>query len=135
MTSSAVSALVAEATKRSGVVWVDLDVEGSGGPRLVWHLWYDDALWLVCGGLEQEVPHAATATSALVTVRSKGTQNNQVVSWVADVSRVEPGTPAWDDVVPRLHEKRLNAPDGEAQPSRWASESLVLRLAPTGQER
>ena len=70
-----------------------------------------------------------------MTVRSKASQNDRVVSWVADVSRVEPGSPAWELAVPLLHEKRLNAPDGEQQPERWARESLVLRLTPTGQER
>lgn len=126
-----VSPVIAEATKRSGAVWVDL----GDGARLVWHLWHDDAMWLVCGGLEQELPGADHATSAVVTVRSKTSQNDRVVTWVADVSRVAPGAPGWDDVVPRLHGKRLNAPDGEGQPERWARDSLVLRLSPTGEER
>jgi hypothetical protein len=52
---------------------------------------------------------------------------------VADVEQVRPGTPAWDEVVPLLHAKRLNPPDGDAQLARWARESLVLRLTPTGE--
>ena len=32
-----------------------------------------------------------------------------------------------------LHAKRLNPPDGEAQPARWARESRVARIEPTGQ--
>lgn len=118
--------VVDEATKRSGVVWVDL----GDGPHLVWHLWHDGALWLVCGGLEQQLPGAEQATSAVVTVRSKASQNDRVVSWVADVSRVAPGSEAWEVAVPLLHDRRLNAPDGEQQPERWARESLVLTLRP-----
>jgi len=34
--------------------------------------------------------------------------------------------------VPLLHARRLNPPDGAAQPARWAASSLVLRLMPTG---
>jgi hypothetical protein len=35
--------------------------------------------------------------------------------------------------VPLLHATRLNAPDGEDQPHRWARDSLVLCLTPTGE--
>lgn len=122
-----VQPIVEEATRRSGVVWVAL----AGRPAVVaWHLWHDGSAWLVCGGLEQELPGADSATSAVVTVRSKASQNDQVAVWAADVSRVEPGSQDWDAVVPLLHDKRLNPPDGEDQPARWARESLVLRLRP-----
>jgi len=66
-------------------------------------------------------------------VRSNATQADRVVTWVADVSPVAPGSPLWDEVVPLLHAKRLNAPDGEEQPQRWARESVVLRFTPTGE--
>lgn len=120
--------LVDEATKRSGVAWVAL---GDHPPRLVWHLWHEDALWLVTGGLEQELPGADTATTASVTLRSKATQNDRLVTWTAEVERVQPGSATWDAVVPLLHDKRLNAPDGDAQPLRWGRESTVLRLRPS----
>jgi hypothetical protein len=63
-----------------------------------------------------------------VTVRSRGTQSGRVVEWRADVTRVEPGTPRWDEVVPLLAAERLNAEQGHA--ARWATESVVLRFAP-----
>ncbi len=121
--------VVEEATRRSGVVWVAL---GAARPRLVWHLWHDGSLWLVCGGAEQELPGGPAATRAVVTVRSKATRNDRVVSWEAAVTEVAPGSPDWATVVPLLHAQRLNAPDGEEQPARWARESAVLRLTPTG---
>lgn len=120
-------AVVDEATRRSGVVWLRFD----GGPqRVAWHLWHDGCLWLVCGGREQDLPGAADARTAEVTVRSKASQSGRVAVWAADVTRVQPGTADWDEVVPLLHDKRLNPPDGEAQPARWARESVVLRLRP-----
>ena len=126
------SALVDEATRRSNVVWVSLD----GAPaRAVWHVWHDGCAHVVTGGLEQELPGAAAAQQAVVVVRSRERRSGVVVEWEASVERVEPGTPAWDEVVPVLHAARLNAPDGEDQPARWARESTVLRLRPTGQER
>lgn len=124
------TALIDEATKRSAVVWVAF---GAERPKVAWHLWHDGALWLVCGGLEQQLPGAPGATRATVTVRSKATQNDRLVTWVASVAPVLPGTAGWDEVVPLLHAKRLNAPDGELQPDRWAHDSTVLQLVPTGE--
>ncbi len=119
--------LVAEATRRSGVVWVSAD---GTAPRVVWHLWHADAMWLVGGGEEQDLPQLADR--AVVVVRSKATQSGRVVEWEADVSRVAPGTPAWDEVVPLLAAERLNAVSTHDLPARWAESSTVLRLAPRG---
>lgn len=116
---------IGEATRKSGVVWVGLDDLPS---RVVWHVWHDDVLWLVCGGLEQALPGADRAKTATVVVRNN--QNDRAATWTATVEPVPPGSPAWAVGVPVLHAARLNAPDGEDQPARWARESLVLRLLP-----
>jgi hypothetical protein len=122
--------LVEEATRRSAVVWIS----GEGDRAVpVWHLWHEGRAYVVHGGLEQPLPGVAPGRRAVVVVRSKATQSDRLVQWVADVSAVEPGTPAWDEVVPLLHAKRLNPPDGAAQPERWARSSTVLRLTPTGE--
>ena len=120
-----VPTLVAEATRRSGVVWVSAD---GASPRLVWHLWHDDAMYVVGGGDEQELP--PLEDRAVVVVRSKASQSDRVVEWAADVTPVLPGTPLWDEVVPRLAVERLNAPSADDLPARWAASSTVLRLAP-----
>lgn len=120
-----VPTLVAEATRRSGVVWVSPD---GAQPRLVWHLWHDDALFLVGGGDEQELP--PLGDTAVVVVRSKASQSDRVVEWRADVDAVLPGTPLWDEVVPLLAAERLNAASTTDLPDRWAQASTVLRLSP-----
>ena len=117
--------LIAEATRRSGVVWVSAD---GTAPRLVWHLWHDDALWLVGGGDEQELP--PLQDRAVVVVRSKASQSDRVVEWDADVAPVLPGTPEWDAAVPLLAAERLNAASAEDLAQRWAERSVVLRLSP-----
>lgn len=117
------SGVVAEATRRSGLVWVD------GQP--VWHVWHDGAAWVVTGGLEQRLEVGATA---VVDVRSRDRQADLLVRWVAAVTEVAPGSAEWAAVVPLLRAARLHAPDGAAAPERWARESRVLRLAPTGEE-
>jgi hypothetical protein len=117
--------LVAEATRRSGVVWVSPD---GAEPRLVWHLWHVDALYLVGGGAEQSLP--PLQDRAVVVVRSQASQSGRVVEWAADVTPVRPGTPLWDEVVPLLAAERLNAPSAVDLPARWAAGSTVLRLSP-----
>ena len=120
--------LIEEATRRSGVVWIT--AEGSDRAQPVWHLWHDGAMYVVTGGIEQPLAVTSTAT---VTVRSNARQADRLVTWAADVEPVRPGSELWDEVVPLLHAKRLNAPDGEDQPQRWARESVVLRFTPTGE--
>jgi hypothetical protein len=131
--AASAAALVEEACRRSALVWVAPPGERA---RAAWHVWHDGAAHLVTGGLEQDLPGMARAAaeSAVVdvTVRSKD-KGGRLVSWRARATQVTPGSDRWASVVPELHAKRLNAPDGEAQPERWARESIVVRLDPTGE--
>lgn len=122
-------ALVEEATKKSGLVWVR-GTEASA--RAVWHVWHDGAACVVGDGPgEQPLPGLADETVAEVTARSKD-KGGRLVSWAARVVELPPGCEAWQATVADLRGKRLNAPDGEAMTERWARECRVLRLEPTG---
>ncbi|WP_329597428.1 hypothetical protein OIE43_14410 [Streptomyces pseudovenezuelae] len=122
-------ALVEEATKKSGLIWV----EGPGGPaRALWHVWHEGAACLVGDGPgEQPLPGLTDGGTAEVTVRSKD-KGGRLVSWTATVVEPPPGSEAWQATVGELKGKRLNAPDGEAMTDRWSRECRVLRLEPTG---
>ncbi|WP_371669284.1 hypothetical protein OG985_17410 [Streptomyces sp. NBC_00289] len=122
-------ALVEEATKKSGLIWV----RGPVGPaRALWHVWHEGAACLVGDGPgEQPLPGLAAGADAEVTVRSKD-KGGRLVSWTAKVVEQAPGSPEWEATVAELKGKRLNAPDGEAMTARWARECRVLRLEPTG---
>ncbi|MGZ6791696.1 MAG: hypothetical protein ACXVFV_02000 [Mycobacteriales bacterium] len=109
---------LADALRKAGAVWV---ARGDGPARVVWHLWHADAVWLVVGGLEQELPGGGP--TATVTARG-------CAPFAVRVEEVAPGSPEWEEVVPLLHDTRLHPPDGEQQPARWARESTVLRLTP-----
>ncbi|MER6539592.1 hypothetical protein ACWDE0_20805 [Streptomyces sp. 900105755] len=122
-------ALVEEATKKSGLVWVR--GAGAAPARAVWHAWADGAMCLVGGGAEQPLGELADGGAAEVTVRSKD-KGGRLVTWTATVTELPAGTPEWDAAVAELKGKRLNAPDGEAMTDRWARECRVLRLTPTG---
>ncbi|MFB7735443.1 hypothetical protein ACFC08_13840 [Streptomyces sp. NPDC056112] len=122
-------ALVEEATKKSGLIWV----KGPGVPaRALWHVWHEGAACVVGDGPgEQPLPGLADGAAAEVTVRSKD-KGGRLVTWAARVVEVAPDSPRWPEVVAELKGKRLNAPDGEAMTARWARECRVLRLEPTG---
>jgi hypothetical protein len=122
--------LVVEATKKSGLVWIA--VPGQPRPVAAWHLWRDDAAYLVTGPGEQALPGLADSVTCDVIVRSTD-KGSRVVTWRAAVSRVDPGSPAWADAVPALLAARLNLPDAADAEQRWASTCAVLRLAPTGE--
>ena len=119
------TALVEEATRRSAVLWVR---GADGREQALWHLWHLGAAYVVTGGLEQPCPGGDGRV--VVIVRSRERQAGQVVRWEAVVEQLVPGSPRWEEVVPLLHAQRLNAPDGQRQPERWARESRVLRLLP-----
>ncbi|MET9933475.1 MULTISPECIES: hypothetical protein [unclassified Streptomyces] len=119
-------ALVEEATKKSGLVWV----RGTGPARALWHVWHDGAALLVGDGPgEQPLPGLVDGGTAEVTVRSKD-KGGRIVAWTAAVRELAAGTEEWDAAVAELKGKRLNAPDGEAMPERWARECRVVRLVP-----
>jgi hypothetical protein len=128
MQPDGLAAIVEEAAKKSGLIWV----QGRPGAvaRPVWHVWQDGSIYLLCGGIEQPAPEELGDT-AYVTLRSKD-KGSRLARIVATVTVVEPGTEGWDAVVPALLGKRLNLPDGDAAPQRWARECTLYRLTPTG---
>lgn len=122
-------ALVDEACRKSSLLW--LRPAGAARATAVWHVFTDGAPHVVGGGREQPLPDFREGDEVEITVRSKDT-GGRLVRGTATVHLIPPGSEAWDRVVPELHAKRLNPPDGENQPARWARESTVVRLEPTG---
>jgi hypothetical protein len=122
--------LLEEATKKTGLIWVSVDGTDEG-PRPAWHVWHEGSAYVLAGGLEQEVPGLAETNWATVTVRSKD-KGNRLVVWEAEVHQVEPESEEWSAVLPLLQAHRLNLPDGEDAPARWARECTLSRLVPTG---
>ncbi|MFE6401940.1 hypothetical protein [Streptomyces alboflavus] len=122
-------ALVEEATKKSGLIWVR-GAAPEGPVRALWHVWVDGAAHLVGDGPgEQPLPGLVDGAGAEVTVRSKD-KGGRLIAWTAAVTELAPRSEAWEAAVAELKGKRLNAPDGEQMVERWAAECRVLRLTP-----
>ncbi|MGK5545094.1 hypothetical protein ACSNOH_10235 [Streptomyces sp. URMC 127] len=123
-------ALIEEATKKSGLIWV----RGPEGPqRALWHVWHEGAAHVVGGPGEQPLDGLGLADGgeAAVTVRSKD-KGGRLVTWTARVAELPAKGEAWEAAVGELKAKRLNAPDAERIAERWARECRVLRLEPSG---
>src|SRR5262245_40228650 len=123
-------ALVEEATKKSGLIWVqgaapapgagDRDAGDRNAPACaLWHVWHEGAAYVVGDGPgEQPLAGLTDGGHAIVTVRSKD-KGARLVAWPARVVELTPGSPEWESAVAELKGKRLNAPDGEEMPARW----------------
>jgi hypothetical protein len=123
------TALVEEAAKKSGLLWLELP--GLPQPRAAWHIWQDGAAYVLTGGEgEQPLPGLPEAERVTVIMASKD-KGGRLVSWEAAVTEVKPDTEEWDAVVPVLAKERLNGDQEQAE--RWAHDSYVMRLAPTGE--
>jgi hypothetical protein len=127
-------ALIAEATKRAGLIWITAG--GSARARPAWHVWLDAgdgaAAYVLTGPGEQPLPELAGAARATVTVPGKDS-GGLLMSWPAAVGRVEPGSREWAAVIGPLLAGRLNAATapGEDPPARrWARAGTVYRLGP-----
>ncbi|OEU96981.1 hypothetical protein K378_00320 [Streptomyces sp. Amel2xB2] len=124
-------ALIEEASKKSGLIWV----RGPQGPaRALWHAWHDGAVCVVGDGpLEQPLDGLGLTDggTATVSVRSKD-KGGRLVVWPARVVELAPRGETWETVVAELRGKRLNAPDFPTVADRWARECRVLRLEPAG---
>ena len=129
MDAAALASLIDEASKKSGLIWVRPTGHGHHA-QAVWHVWQDGCAWVLTGGIEQTLPDLGTR--AYVTVRSKD-KGARLVTWVADASRIAADSEEWAAVIPTLLAKRLNLPDGDEAPKRWARECTLWRLAPTGE--
>jgi hypothetical protein len=119
--------LVAELANKSDLVWVGVP---GRPPQALWSIWHSGSLAVVVGGIEQPDPGLVDGSPVEVILRSKENRARQL-SVRAVASRLEPGTEAWEATAAALHPKRLNPPDGDEQPERWARESALWLMRPT----
>src|SRR3954466_6061607 len=97
MESAAITALVEEAAKKSGLLWVR-----AAGPRHraqpMWQVWHDGAIYVLTGGIEQPAPEGLT-DRAFVILRSKD-KGSRLLTIEATVDVVAPDTDEWDVLCP-----------------------------------
>jgi len=119
------AALVAEACSSSGVIWVRPIDEARS--HLAWHVWHADAVHVIYGVGEQDLP--LLSGHAEVRVPSKD-DHSALILFVARAQVLAPESPAWQDAVTALAAARLNALEPAEAAQRWAVGCLVSRLEP-----
>lgn len=119
------AALVAEACTRSDVVWV----RATGGERhhAAWHIWHDDAVCVVYGAGEQQLPLLGGEVEVVARSKESG---GQVIAFHAQVATLTSRTPEWDAAAQALSVSRLNAGDPAEQRDRWAAGAVINLLRP-----
>lgn len=121
-------ALIEEAAKKSGLLWVRHD---GGRDQALWHAWVDQAVVVVGEGGEQPLGGLDAGMDVVVTVRSRD-KWGRLVAFRARTELLAPHSEAWQAAVEELKGKRLNASDHDAITDRWAAHARVLRMAPLG---
>ncbi|WP_042365080.1 hypothetical protein [Streptacidiphilus neutrinimicus] len=121
-------ALIEEAAKKSGLLWVRRD---GGRDRALWHAWVEDAVVIVGDGGEQPLDGLGEDVDLVVTLRSRD-KWGRLVAFRARTELLAPRSEAWQAAVDELKGKRLNALDHDSVEERWAEGSRVLRLVPQG---
>lgn len=132
-------ALVDEAMKKSSLIWLEL----ADRTRPAWYLWHEGAAYVLTGGSgEQPMPGLPEADRVTVICRSKD-KGNRLVSWIAAVEEVVPGSEEWTEIAPLVAKERLNSrpQNGESREDglahnplpRWSHESYLMKLTPTGE--
>ncbi|AXT84180.1 hypothetical protein C6I20_02530 [Aeromicrobium sp. A1-2] len=120
--------LVADLAKKSGLVWVSY----AGSSHAVWHEWVGDAVCVVSGGAEQPLPGITEQQIVVLSLRSKS--NRALVARAeARVEVLGAESEHWGPVTSALKSGRLNLVDSDHAIERWARESVVVRLVPTGE--
>jgi hypothetical protein len=126
------TAVLAEALKKSTVVWIT--VPGPDGTNQqgipAWYGLQDNKIYVLTGGSEQRIPGLAEAERAILTARSKDLQS-RVTDIEASARVVPPDDPLFDKVVPILLPRRLNLRDGDAAAERWRKECTLVELTPS----
>lgn len=119
------SALLSEAGKKSGLLWIDVP-DDRAWPA--WHVWLDGAAYVVTGPGEQSLP--VLPVDLAVTFRSKGT-GGKLVTVPARATVITPTDERWEPATTALKASRLNAPEGDTV-ARWATEATIYALTPQG---
>lgn len=127
---SATLALVDEALKKTGLVWVSLP---SGRTQPCWHAWVDGRAYVLTGPGEQPDPGLDDSDELTLVVRSKD-NSQRLLTLTATCERLDPADGDWDVATAALVSGRLNLSRAEQAPRRWAADpaTVVYRLVPTG---
>jgi hypothetical protein len=95
---------------------------------MAWHVWHDDAAYVVYGVDEQMLPLMSGQVEVVVPSKDSGAR---LVTFVAQADILPARSAEWEAAADALAAARLNTRDSDQQRDRWASGTLVTRLTPS----
>jgi hypothetical protein len=117
--------------KKAPIVWVG--VQHREQPLAMWPVWVQGAAYLLTGDDEQPDPGLQAGSYAIITVRSKETQQ-RVVTWLGAIGILEPPDRDWEVATAQLVKGRLNLRDSRHAAERWATGAAsIWRITPVGE--
>lgn len=118
-----ISALLGEALSKSGICWI----RTSHFTRLVWHSYDRDALLIVAGPGEQDLPELPEQVEVVLRSKDAGTR---LLAVEANTVVLPPEHPMWATAAAALAADRLNAVDDQIE--RWRESATIYVLHPFG---
>jgi hypothetical protein len=107
------------------VLWVR--TAGSARHTLAWHVWHDNAAYVVYGVDEQMLPLISGQVEVVAPSKDSGAR---LVTFAAQADILPARSPEWEAAADALAAARLNTRDAGTQRDRWASGTLVTRITP-----
>lgn len=120
-----ITGLLAEAAKKSDILWVDVPADRTFA---VWHAWDTDRFYLVSGEGEQLLPPLPEVVTVILRSKDSG---GRLITVNATAHLLAPRSESWETAVAALAGERLNATDDVAE--RWAQSGSVYALHPFGE--
>jgi hypothetical protein len=116
------------ALKKGSIVWVSIpQPDGSVATRPAWYVQQGRRLFLVKGGIEQELPNLERNDRVEVVVKSKDVKA-AIATLAADVRVVPNDSDEFETIATQGLGTRLNLKDGDGALQRWKDECTMVEL-------
>jgi len=122
---------VETALKKGSLVWLDIPQrDGAVVQRPAWYVQDGRSIYVIKGGIEQELPGLEQADTVTVTVKSK-----DIKATIAELPagvRIVDDAAEFDRIATLGMGTRLNLLDGQDALERWRSDCVMVHLTPLG---
>jgi hypothetical protein len=120
------------ALKKGSIVWVTIpQPDGTTATRPAWYVQQGKKLFMIKGGIEQQLPNLEHSHQVELTVKSKDVKA-AIATLTADVRVVENDSDEFERIATQGMGTRLNLKDGEAALQRWKDTCTMVELTPQG---
>ena len=118
------------ALKKGSIVWISIpQPDGSVATRPAWYVQQGRRLFVIKGGIEQQLPNLERNQQVELTVKSKDVKA-AIAVLTADVRVVDNDSDEFEAIATQGMGTRLNLKDGEGAMLRWRATCTMVELTP-----